>query len=109
MFARWRQEYKHDVPFKETPIIQNFAATNIIPKHIGPEYITLVIPEWYHDRSSHLLSRIDNSDHSFTELIVMLPPEIMTPDDNNMTNMKVTTQHRNNPDFMDMCEAKVET
>ena len=125
-FARWWKEYKHDVPFKETPVIQNFAATNIIPRHIGPEYIihgaklysqweptrtsiTLVISEWYNDRSNHLLSRIDNADHPFSELIVMLPPDIMTPEYYNMTTMKVTPQHRATSDFMDMCEAKVET
>ena len=39
LFARWYNKYKDEFPFKETPVIQNFAATNIIPRHIGPEYI----------------------------------------------------------------------
>ena len=39
LFAKWYNTYKDKFPFKETPVIQNFAATNIIPCYIGPEYI----------------------------------------------------------------------
>ena len=39
MFKRWWDAYKDKSPIKETPIIHNYAATNLIPRHLGPEYV----------------------------------------------------------------------
>ena len=106
LFAKQYNTYEDEFLFKETPIIQNFAATNIIPRHIGPEYIihraklysqwnptktsiTLVISEWYHSRSHHLLSMIDNADHRFSEVIIMMPPDVISEQEYNMTGIKV--------------------
>jgi len=126
MFSRWWDMHKDDMPFKETPVIQNFAATNIVPRHIGPEYIihgaklyshwdpmkvsiTLVISEWYKQRSNVLLSKIDKTDHPFSKIVIMLPPSVDASDKYNMTSMKVINQHRNAPDYMDLCDVNVDT
>jgi len=89
MFKRWWDAYKDNNPIKETPIIHNYAATNLIPRHLGPEYVihapsesiylapsesnklyspwepsivevTLVVSEWFKDRSRNLLEALDN-------------------------------------------------
>jgi len=126
MFSRWWDMYKDQNPFKETYVIHNYAATNLIPRHLGPEYIihgaklyspwdptktevTLVISEWFSDRSMHLLSHLDHTDHPFSKVIVMLPPDIMAHDSYNMTVVPVVAHHRSTPDYMDLCEAPVET
>ena len=89
MFKRWWDAYKDQSPIKETPIIHNYAATNLIPRHLGPEYVihgaklyspwepsivhvTLVVSEWFKDRSRNLLENIDFSDHPFSHVIIML-------------------------------------
>ena len=99
----------------------------MVPRHLGPEYIihgaklyspwdptkidvTLVVSEWFFDRSLHLIKNLDEKDHPFSEVIVMAPPVVGAHDDyDQMTNVKVTTQHRGAPDFMDLCEADVKT
>ena len=126
-FTKWGDLWKGDHPFKETPVIHNYAATNLIPRHLGPEYIihgaklyapwdptrteiTLVISEWFFDRSTFLLSNLDSKDHPFSEVIVMLPPNVEAHDDyDNMTIVPTRSQHRDAPDVMDMCEADVKT
>jgi len=83
MFKRWWDAYKDLTPFKETPVIHNYAATNLIPRHLGPEFVihgaklyapwepsvtevTLVISEWFKDRSYNLLKTLDERDHPFS-------------------------------------------
>lgn len=126
-FMKWGDEWSHEHPFKETPVIHNYAATNLIPRHLGPEYIihgaklyapwnpakteiTLVVSEWFFDRSAHLLSHLDEKDHPFSEVVVMLPPNVEAHDDyGNFTSVPTHAQHRDNADYMDMCEADVKT
>jgi hypothetical protein len=127
MFTKWWDMHQDEKPFKETPVIHNYAATNLIPRHLGPEYIihgaklyapwnptktsiTLVIAEWYHDRSTYLLSHLDEKDHPFSEVVIMLPANIEAHDDyDNMTVVPSRSQHRAAPDYMDLCEAEVHT
>jgi len=127
MFKKWADIWEKEDPFKYTPVIHNYAATNLVPRHLGPEYIihgaklyspwdptkidvTLVVSEWFFDRSLHLIKNLDEKDHPFSEVIVMAPPVVGAHDDyDQMTNVKVTTQHRGAPDFMDLCEADVKT
>jgi len=126
-FAKWWDQHSASTPFKETPVIHNYAATNLIPRHLGPEYIihgaklyapwnptkikiTLVIAEWFFNRSTYLLEHLDEKDHPFSEVIVMLPPTVEA--NNNYDEMSVIptrAQHRSAPDYMDLCEADVET
>jgi len=126
MFGKWWYMYAAQKPFKETPAIHNYAATNIIARHMGPEFvihgaklykpwnpvtteITLVISEWFSDRSAHLLGGLDGKDHPFSEIVIMLPPDIMAKEEYNETVVPVRAQHRSAPDFMDLCEAEVTT
>jgi len=127
MFNKWADVWKDEHPFKETPVIHNYAATNLIPRHLGPEYIihgaklyapwdpsrteiTLVVSEWYFDRSSSLLQTLDLKDHPFSEVIIMLPPTVDAHSDySNYTIIPTRSQHREVADFMDMCEADVKT
>lgn len=126
-FAKWGDLWAAEHPFKETPVIHNYAATNLIPRHLGPEYIihgaklyapwnptkteiTLVVSEWFFDRSRHLLQNLDQKDHPFSEVVIMLPPNVEAHDDyDNMTIVPTRSQHREAPDVMDMCEADVTT
>lgn len=126
MFTRWMEAWPLDESFKVTPVIHNYAATNILPRHLGNEYIihgaklyspwnptetqiTLVVSEWFADRSSSLLSNIDGTDHPFSEIVIMLPPDVQAKDEYNETVAPVRAQHRTAPDFMDICEAKIDT
>ena len=127
MFRKWWDMHSDDRPFKETPVIHNYAATNLIPRHLGPEYIihgaklyapwnptktsiTLVVAEWFHDRSTYLLNHLDEKDHPFSEVVVMVPPSVESHDDyDNMTVVPARSQHRAGPDYMDLCEADVNT
>lgn len=127
MFSKWADVWERENPFKYTPVIHNYAATNLIPRHLGPEYIihgaklyspwdptktevTLVVSEWFFDRSLHLIKTLDEKDHPFSKVVVMVPPAAITHEDYDlMTDVPVRTQHRGAPDFMDLCEADVET
>jgi len=127
MFKKWAGIWERDTPFKYTPVIHNYAATNLIPRHLGPEYIihgaklyspwnptktdvTLVISEWFFDRSLHLIKNLDEKDHPFSEVVVMVPPIAGAHDDyDKMTDVTVRTQHRGSPDYMDLCEADITT
>ena len=127
MFKKWADIWEKEEPFKFTPVIHNYAATNLIPRHLGPEYIihgaklyspwnpvrtdvTLVVSEWFFDRSLHLIKNLDEKDHPFSEVVVMTPPVVGAHDDyDEMTNANVRTQHRNAPDYMDLCEADIKT
>lgn len=110
-----------------TPAIHNYAATNLIPRHLGPEYIThgaklyspwnpiksdvtLVVSEWFFDRSLHLVKALDEKDHPFSEVVIMVPPVSLAHDDyHEFTDVPVRTQHRAAPDYMDLCEAEITT
>ena len=127
MFNKWGDIWEKETPFKYTPVIHNYAATNLIPRHLGPEYIihgaklyspwdptrtevTLVVSEWFFDRSIHLVKNLDEKDHPFSEVVVMIPPAAITHDDYDMmTEVPVRGQHRTAPDFMDLCEADIKT
>jgi len=127
MFKKWADIWEKEDPFKYTPVIHNYAATNLIPRHLGPEYIihgaklyspwnptktdvTLVVSEWFFDRSQHLVKNLDEKDHPFSEVVIMVPPVAATHDDyDQMSDVPVRTQHRGAPDFMDLCEADIKT
>jgi hypothetical protein len=126
MFAKWWSMWGDEVPMKESPIIHNYAATNLIPRHLGEEYvihgaklyspwdptetkITLVISEWFADRSKHLLETLDHKEHPFSQIVLMLPPDVMAKDEYTETVVPVRAHHRTVPDFMDLCEAPVDT
>ncbi|KAL7535270.1 hypothetical protein ACHAXR_010651 [Thalassiosira sp. AJA248-18] len=127
MFKKWAEIWEKEDPFKYTPVIHNYAATNLIPRHLGPEYIihgaklyspwnptktevTLVVSEWFFDRSLHLIKNLDEKDHPFSEVVVMVPPVAGAHEDyKDMTDVPVRTQHRGAPDFMDLCEADIQT
>ena len=127
MFKKWAEIWEREDPFKYTPVIHNYAATNLIPRHLGPEYIihgaklyspwnptktdvTLVVSEWFFDRSLHLIKNLDEKDHPFSEVLVMVPPVAGAHDDyDKLTDVPVRTQHRGAPDFMDICEADIKT
>jgi len=127
MFKKWADIWEAQDPFKYTPVIHNYAATNLIPRHLGPEYIihgaklyspwnptktdvTLVVSEWFFDRSLHLIKNLDEKDHPFSEVVVMVPPVAGAHDDyDKLTDVPVRTQHRGAPDFMDICEADIKT
>jgi len=126
MFAKWWSMWGDQHPMKETPVIHNYAATNLIPRHLGEEYvihgaklyspwdptetkISLVVSEWFADRSKHLLNTLDRKEHPFSQVILMLPPDVMAKDEYNETVVPVKAHHRTAPDFMDLCEAPVET
>ena len=127
MFKKWADIWDKEDPFKYTPVIHNYAATNLIPRHLGPEYIihgaklyspwdptktevTLVVSEWFFDRSLHLIKNLDEKDHPFSEVVVMVPPVAGHHDDyEEMSDVPIRTQHRGAPDFMDLCEADVKT
>ena len=89
MFLKWAEIWGEEDPFKYTPVIHNYAATNLIPRHLGPEYIihgaklyspwdptktevTLVVSEWFFDRSLHLIKNLDSKDHPFSEVVLLL-------------------------------------
>ena len=52
---------------------------------------------------------IDNANHPFSEVVIMMPPDVTPEEEYNMTGVKVKAQHRSKPDYMDMCEAKIDT
>ena len=128
-FSLGQLRYTHRHPLTSPPSnpVHNYAATNLIPRHLGPEYIihgaklyspwdptrtsvTLVVSEWFFDRSHHLIEALDDKDHPFSEVVVMVPPAIGAHDDYaDMTEVPIRTQHRGAPDFMDLCEAEVDT
>lgn len=127
IFSKWGDLYKDEDPFKYTKVIHNYAATNLIPRHLGPEYIihgaklyspwdpvktgvTLVVSEWFFDRSEHLLTTLDRKDHPFSEVVVMLPPDVEARDDyDEMSVVPIRAQYREKPDFMDICAAEIDT
>jgi len=129
MFKKWADRWAPEHPFKETQVIHNYAATNLIPRHLGPEYIihgaklyspwnptkteiTLVVMEWQNNRAKHLLRNLDKKDHPFKEVVIMLPAILIDSepvDYNNLTVVPTRGQHRTSSDFMDLCEAKVDT
>lgn len=126
-FGKWGDLYAHEEPFRYTKVIHNYAATNLIPRHLGPEYIihgaklyspwdpprtsiTLVVSEWFFDRSHHLLSTLDYKDHPYSEVVVMLPPSVEARDDyDELSVIPIRPQHRSGPDHMDLCEAEINT
>jgi hypothetical protein len=53
---------------------------------------------------------LDEKDHPFSEVVVMVPPVAGSHDDyDELTSVPVRMQHRGAPDFMDLCEAEVKT
>ena len=127
MFTKWANMWKDENPYKFTKAIHNYASTNLIPRHLGPEYvihgaklyspwdpartkITLVISEWFFDRSLILIKKLDSQDHPFDEVIIMIPPSVSnTHYYSDYTDMPVKLQFRDTPDFMDLCTAQVST
>lgn len=119
--------WKDEEPYKFTKAIHNYAATNLIPRHLGPEYVihgaklyspwdpartevTLVISEWFFDRSLNLIKNLDNKDHPFNKVIIMIPPSISNSHDySKYTRVPVSLQFRDSPDVMDLCSAEVTT
>ena len=53
---------------------------------------------------------LDEKDHPFSEVVIMVPPVAGSHDDyDEMSNVPIRTQHRGAPDFMDLCEADIRT
>jgi hypothetical protein len=127
MFKKWANRWQDEEPYKFTKAIHNYAATNLIPRHLGPEYvihgaklyspwdpskieITLVISDWFFDRSLNLIKNLDARDHPFSKVIIMIPPSISNDHDySKYTRVPVTLQFRDAPDVMDLCSASVST
>jgi len=127
MFSKWANRWKDEVPYRFTKAIHNYAATNLIPRHLGPEYVihgaklyspwdpartkvTLVIMEWFFDRSLNLIQKLDSKDHPFSQVIIMIPPSVTnTHDYTQYTAVPVTLQFRDSSDYMDLCSADVKT
>ncbi len=127
MFSKWAQKWQDEEPYRFTKAIHNYAATNLIPRHLGPEYIihgaklyspwdpsrieiTLVISEWFFDRSLNLIKSLDSKDHPFNMVIIMVPSSASNSHDyRKYTKVPVTLQFRDAPDFMDLCSAQVST
>jgi hypothetical protein len=127
MFSKWANRWKDEEPYKFTKAIHNYAATNLIPRHLGPEYvihgaklyspwdptrteITLVVSEWFFDRSLSLIKNLDEMDHPFSKVIVMIPPSVSNSHDYSRYSMvPVHLQYRDSPDFMDLCAAEITT
>jgi len=127
MFSKWANRWADEEPYRFTKAIHNYAATNLIPRHLGPEYvihgaklyspwdparteITLVIMEWFFDRSLNLIKNLDHKDHPFSEVIVMIPPSVSNSHDYaKYTSVPVRLQFRDLPDVMDLCAAEVTT
>jgi len=116
---------------RESQVIANYAGTNILPRHKlsinaslvhgAMQYaswdsvkygITLVISEWHDGLAFNLLSKIDDSTHPFSKIILMVPHNMASHDINRLssiqTNINVSIQKRN-ADFMDICNAHVNT
>ena len=127
MFNKWANRWEAEEPYKFTKAIHNYAATNLIPRHLGPEYVihgaklyspwdpskievTLVVSEWFFDRSLNLIKSLDTKDHPFNHVIIMIPPSVSNDHDySKYTKVPVTLQFRDSPDFMDLCSAEVST
>ena len=127
MFSKWANRWKDEEPYKYTSAIHNYAATNLIPRHLGPEYvihgaklyspwdpsrteITLVVSDWFFDRSLSLVKNLDSKDHPFSKVVVMIPPSVSNSHDyTRYTSVPVTRQFRDMPDFMDLCAADITT
>jgi len=127
MFSKWANRWKDEEPYKYTKAIHNYAATNLIPRHLGPEYVihgaklyspwdpartevTLIISEWFFDRSLNLIKNLDSKDHPFSKVIIMIPPSVSNSHDySKYTSVPVTLQFRDKSDFMDLCTAEVTT
>jgi hypothetical protein len=127
MFSKWANRWKDEEPYKFTKAIHNYAATNLLPRHLGPEYvihgaklyspwdptrteITLVVSEWFFDRSLSLIKNLDEMDHPFSKVIVMIPPSVSNSHDYSRYSMvPVHLQYRDSPDFMDLCAAEITT
>uniref|UniRef100_A0A7S4RRC4 Uncharacterized protein n=1 Tax=Ditylum brightwellii TaxID=49249 RepID=A0A7S4RRC4_9STRA len=105
-----------------------------IPNDPNLHKITLVITDWQMDRANQLLEALDNNDHPFTEVVVMRTWKgwaelikqnsentgymskiysILFGDDNSGElhglSTKVRIVDRVAPEYMDLCEAPVET
>ena len=69
-----------------------------------------VISEWFFDRSLNLIKKLDQKDHPFSNVIIMVPPSVSNEHDyTEYTSVPVKLQYRGEPDFMDLCTANVET
>ena len=64
MFEKWADIWEDEDPFKYTPVIHNYAATNLIPRHLGPEYIihgAKLYSPWNPTRTSITVRSASNS------------------------------------------------
>jgi len=96
MFQRWAVAWREKKPFKYSTVMANYAATNLLPRHLGEEHlvhgakfyspwepsisVTLVVsglvsPDSNSDPPARrLLDSLDRSiDHPFSEVVVILP------------------------------------
>uniref|UniRef100_A0A7S2A676 Uncharacterized protein n=1 Tax=Trieres chinensis TaxID=1514140 RepID=A0A7S2A676_TRICV len=144
-FKEWWNKWGSEDPVKESGVIANFAATNYLPEHLGDEpiihgkgsyqpwdpalhEITLVVSDWNEGFSDNLLQNLDQSDHPFSEVVVMhslnrksnmhatreemgvlqkLSGWLFAP--SSPTRVPLRHVRRDFPDFMDLCEADVKT
>eukprot|EP00591_Stephanopyxis_turris_P007579 CAMPEP_0195515324 /NCGR_PEP_ID=MMETSP0794_2-20130614/6429_1 /TAXON_ID=515487 /ORGANISM="Stephanopyxis turris, Strain CCMP 815" /LENGTH=918 /DNA_ID=CAMNT_0040643727 /DNA_START=275 /DNA_END=3031 /DNA_ORIENTATION=- len=134
-FRQWWEAFKADNPMKESSIITNFAATNFLPSHINGAAIvhgeglyephdpnmkiTLVVSDWNKDYANHLVSLIDQTNHPFSEVIIMRLPHSGVFGFSSFTKLwdniqlkakiPVNVQYRVSPDYMDICDVEVNT
>jgi len=138
LFRSWYNKYGEEQPMKETHVVTNFGATNFLPQQVEgvplvhgkgvysphepkKHKITLVVSDWDMDYAKHLLEVIDHNRHPFSEVLVMrdgLPNSILSAffgegdkleGGKGVKTSNVRYVERAAPDFMDLCEAPVET
>jgi len=131
MFRRWAEAWGDGAPFKYSTAIVNYAATNLLPHHLGDEYVihgarlyspwaparvavTLVVSQGAEappNASRPLLESLDRSDHPFSRVVVMAPPSAWSEEYDGLTTVPVRVQARaaGIPKFMDLCAANVRT
>lgn len=124
-------------PIRESSVLVNMAATNFLDEHLPEEgaivhgtdlyapwdpsihKISLVVTDWKGSYSESLLSHIDASDHPFTEVVIMHPPQekgnwwsalaSLFSASRKHTSLPVTYHQRTSKDFMDLCDAPIST
>jgi len=115
---------------QESVAIKNYAATNMLPKFLGPEIIihgaamfsrweadrplALVVSDWDEGFLGEFIESLDHDGHPFHEVVVMRPKgagrlpyqHLATAA---MRGIAIRTVERAGPDFKDWCEAPVDS
>ena len=115
----------------ESVSIKNYAATNMLPKYLGPEIlihgaamfkrwegnvkpISLVVSDWDEGFLDEFLLSLSQEQHPFTEVVVMRPPYARKVPHRRLDRgsrapaVTVRMVYRDAADYMDVCSAPVE-